>query len=125
MLSESSTTTTWLDRPPLPSQCSRPVGLSTGRARKKNSSTGRAIRSSKQQELLDLDPPPVALDRQLQVVHRRPFHPAEPSAVQQVDDEGDGAEQRPPDQEWAQESHHWDRVPWRTAWPVSSREWRN
>ena len=47
MLSESSSSTTWLVRPPLPSQCSSPVGLSTGRARKKNNNSSKQILSNK------------------------------------------------------------------------------
>ena len=67
---------------------------------------GQGDPQEQEQQLLDLDPPPVALDGQLQVAHRRPLHPAEPAAVQQVDDDGDGAQQRPPDQQWAQEAEH-------------------
>ena len=75
-----------------------------------------AIRNEQEQKLLELNSPPVALNRQPQVVHGRPFHAAEPAAVQQVDDDGYRSQERTPDQKRAQEGKHGqDRVPWRTA----------
>ena len=59
---------------------------------------GKRDSQQQQEQLFELDPTSVALDRQLQVTHRRPFHPAEPSAVQQVNDERDRAEKRTPEQ---------------------------
>ena len=39
------------------------------------------------QKLLDPQPPTIRLDRQLQILHRRPIHDLKPPPVQQVDDD--------------------------------------
>ena len=121
MLRESSTSTTWLDRPPRP-HFSRPVGRSTGRARKRKSISGRGDPEEEQQHLLELDPPPVALDRHPEVAHRGPLDPAEPAAVEQVDDDRDQAEGHPPEQHRVEELEHGGRSPRRAGGLLAGAE---
>src|SRR4051794_29454084 len=82
------------------------------RPRQEKEQQNRQCHSQQQeQKFFKLNLSPVALDGQLEIMHWRPVHPAEPSAVQQVNDKGDDAQQRSPDQEWAQEGHDVYRAP--------------
>ena len=55
--------------------------------------------------LLDFEPPPIGLDRQLEVLHRCPVNPDEPLAVQQVNDDRRTGEQQTEQQAGEEEGH--------------------
>ena len=100
MLSESSMTMIRLVRPFPASHPPRPVGESTGRAIANTMQHDDQRANRQQNQLLDAQPPAIGFDRQLQILHRRPFHELKPPAIQQMDNDRHGRQCQKAEEEW-------------------------